>query len=149
MPEPDDAAETVESPLHDAKIVIELASLWQGVSAGLFGVLFVAFGYALGDGRIDDFTGTLWVYVLLAGLVFCYALAGYGAGRSRPLMPLTHGILAGVGTFAGWMVLRAIIVAVKDSGHPIAWDQVATNLLLGAAFGMFGAMFATRHAPKP
>jgi hypothetical protein len=131
----------------DARIVIELKPLWAGVSAGMFGVLFVAIGYAIGDRKVDDLTGTAWVYVLMAGLIFSYALAGYGAGRQRPAMPLTHGILAGVGTFVGWMVLRAAIVWVRDTGHPIAWNQVATNLLLGSAFGMFGSMFATRHAP--
>lgn len=136
-----------ERPLPDARIVIELRSLRAGVSAGLFGVLIVAIGYAIGDRRVDDLTGTAWVYVLMAGLIFSYALAGYGAGRLRPAMPLTHGILAGLGTFAGWMVLRAAIVWVRDSGHPVAWNQVATNLLLGSAFGMFGSMFASRHAP--
>jgi|CXWL01.1.fsa_nt_gi hypothetical protein len=136
-----------DNSTSDARIVIELRPLRAGVSAGMFGVLFVAIGYAIEDHKIDDVTGTVWVYLLMAGLIFSYALAGYGAGRQRPAMPLTHGILAGLGTFAGWMVLRALIVSVRDSGHAIAWSQIATNLLLGSTFGMFGSMFATRHAP--
>lgn len=140
-----------DNSTSDARIVIELRSLRAGVGAGMFGVLFVAMGYATGyaidDRNMDDVTGTVWVYLLMVGLIFSYALAGYAAGRQRPAMPLTHGILAGLGTFFGWMVLRAVIVWVRDSGHAIAWNQIATNLLLGSAFGMFGSMFATRYAP--
>lgn len=146
-PEPHAGAPDPEGA-PDARIVVELAALRAGVGAGLFGVLIVAIAYALFDRNVDDVGGTLWVFVLWAGLIFSYALAGYGAGRMRPLMPLTHGILAGVGTFVGWIVLRAIIVAVRDGDGALAWRSIATNLLLGATFGMFGSMFATRHAPR-
>ncbi len=133
----------------DAKIVLELAALRSGIGAGMFGVLLVAIAYAIFDSEIDDITGTLWVFVLWGALMFSYALAGYGAGRPRPEMPLTHGILAGVGTFAGWIILRAIIVTVRNGDGALDWRAVTTNLLLGSVLGMFGAMFATRHAPRP
>ncbi len=140
--------DSAEPTPPDARFVIELGSLRAGVGAGLFGVLFVALAFAFGDRKVDDFTGTMWVYVVWGALLFSYALAGYGAGRTRPEMPLTHGILAGIGTFVAWIALRAVIVVVRDVGHPLAWRPIATNLLIGSAFGMFGSMFATRHAPR-
>ncbi len=132
----------------DALIVVDLGSIRSGALSGLFGICFVAIGYALSDRRIDDLASTAWVYLLLGGLIFSYGLAGYAAGRTRPAMPLTQGILVGFIMFVAWMLIRAAIATTTSRGSAFALSQLSTNLVLAPTCAMFASRFASKNAPR-
>lgn len=133
----------------EARIVIEVDALRAGVVPGACYVALIALMAAIGGRPGDDPGSAMWVFALWAALLLAYTLAGYGAGRTRPLMPLTHGILTGLATSLAWLVCRAVVAAARDIGPVVSLAVIASNVVLGTTFAMFGAMLATRFAPTP
>lgn len=90
----------------------------------------------------------------MVGLLLAYAAGGWRAGRLAPETPLTNGALAGLGAFALWIPIRIAIWAVRDDpsalvgGHDPVFDvgSVFGAVVLAAAFGILGALVATRRA---
>lgn len=131
----------------DARIVLEVDALRAGIAPGAFYVVLIAVMAAIGGRSGDDPGGALWILSLWSALLLAYTLAGYGAGRARPSMPLAHGILTGFATSVVWLVARGVVAATRDIGPVISLAVLGSNLVLGATFAMFGAMIATRFAP--
>lgn len=132
-----------------ARIVLEVDALRAGFVPGACYAALIAVMAAIGGRPGDDPGSAMWVFALWAALLLAYTLAGYGAGRVRPLMPLTHGIVTGLATSAAWLVCRAVVAATRDIGPVVSLAVIASNVVLGSSFAMFGAMLATRFAPTP
>ena len=50
-----------------------------------------------------------WLFVAFVAILYGYATAGYGAARTRPDAPLAHGMLAGLGAFLVWLLVRLAV----------------------------------------
>lgn len=98
--------------------------------------LAVAFpGLVLG-GLLD---AAIFALVVLAGFV----AAGYVAGSRRPDSPLSHGILAALGTFTiAETIAIALIVAKGNTLHPAVYVFLAG---VAAGLGLAGGSLSERR----
>jgi putative membrane protein (TIGR04086 family) len=126
---------------------LDLRALYEGFSvAAMIAVPAGVVGRVLSD-RDSDF-GWLWVLVVvvLVGLVLG---SGVAAWRQEKGLPLTHGVLTGVGTF---VVVQAIGVTIElIVGDDVNWTRIASSLLLslmaGTVGGVLGSILLNHGAP--
>jgi len=126
---------------------LDLRALYEGGTvAAMIAVPAGLLGRILSD-RDEDF-GWLWILVVavLVGLVLG---SGVAAWRQEKGLPLTHGVITGVGTF---VVVQAIGVVVElIAGDPINWPRIASSLLLslmaGTVGGVLGSLLLNNGAP--
>jgi len=104
------------------------------VAGGVSGLFFALPAAVL---QRTVFEGTAMAGVMLVVVLFSGALAGFGAGRSRPPKPLVHGALAGLVTFAGAEIVY--LVAARQVPHPIG---LVFGLLMFSSLGTIGAYVA-------
>jgi hypothetical protein len=96
------------------------------------------------DATIDDFSDSWWVFIPFALILFAYAASGYAGGRLAPWAPYTHGILASLGAFATWLVIRVVERLVRGEHIGFGPRAVMTNAMFAAGLGLFGAAIAGR-----
>jgi hypothetical protein len=134
------------------------AVLW-GAGCGLVVLVAVATLRAVLDREFEDFDDSGWVLVLFVLLLAGYVLAGgvaqrLAAPRGHGASPLTHGALAGLGAFVGWIPVRAVLWLARDedrglvSGSDAALrpGQILGAVVIAAAFGMIGAKVTARRS---
>lgn len=106
-----------------------------GVVAGLFFALPAAVVQRLAG------SGSALSPIMLAVIVFSGALAGFGAARPGPRMPLMHGALAGALTFLGPQVVFSLWT--RELPNPIG---LLLALMTFASLGIIGAYVAVSSA---
>jgi hypothetical protein len=99
------------------------------------------------DATIDNFSSSRWVFLPFLLILFAYASAGYAGGRLAPWAPYTHGILASLGSFLAWLVIRVVERLVRGDHIGFGPRAVVTNAMFAAGLGLFGAAMAGR-APE-
>jgi hypothetical protein len=132
---------------RDARLVIDLTALRRGIVGGLVLIVPISLIVALvhDDDRHSDYGG--WLFVAFVAILFAYATAGYGAARSRPDAPLAHGMLAGLGAFLVWLLVRLAVPLARGERLGFGIVAVVTNALFAVALGALGGRFAARHGP--
>ena len=104
-----DAADATRPP--NARLVIDLTALRRGIVGGLVVIVPVSLVVALvSHDRRTGYGG--WLFVAFVAILYGYATAGYGAARARPDAPLAHGMLAGLGAFLIWLLVRLAVPLV-------------------------------------
>ena len=93
-------------------------------------------------GKREGYGG--WLFVAFVVILYAYAMAGYGAARSRPDAPLADGMLAGFGAFAIWLLVRLAVPLVRGDRLGFGIVAVVTNALFAIALGVLGGIFAVR-----
>ena len=88
-----------------------------------------------------------WVLVAFVAILYGYATAGYGAARTRPEAPLSHGMLAGLGAFLVWLLVRLAVPLVRGEHLGFGVVAVVTNALFAVALG--AARRPARRPPRP
>ena len=131
----------------NARLVIDLTALRRGIVGGLVLIVPISLIVALvhDGGRRSDYGG--WLFVAFVAILFAYATAGYGAARSRPDAPLAHGMLAGLGAFLAWLLVRLAVPLARGERLGFGIVAVVTNALFAVALGAVGGRFAARHGP--
>ena len=130
----------------NARLVIDLTALRRGVTAGLVLIVPVSLVVALvSHHRRTGYGG--WLFVAFVAILFAYATAGYGAARTRPDAPLAHGMLAGLGAFLVWLLVRLAVPLARGDRLGFGIVAVVTNALFAVALGALGGLFAARHGP--
>lgn len=141
MSEPDDGAQP-----SSARLVIDLGAIRRGVVGGLVLIVPISLIVALvSHGRRTGYGG--WLFVAFVAILYAYATAGYGAARARPDAPLAHGMLAGLGAFVAWLLVRLAVPLVRGDRLGFGIVAVVTNALFAVALGAAGGRFAARSGP--
>jgi hypothetical protein len=130
----------------DARLVIDLTALRRGIVAGSVLVLPVSILGALLK-REHHHGGSGWLFVAFLAILYGYATAGYGAARTRPEAPLTHGILAGLGAFLVWLIASLVVRLARGEHLGFGVVDVVSNALLAVALGAVGGLLAARRGP--
>ena len=68
-----------------------------------------------------------WLLVAFVAILYGYATAGYGAARARPDAPLAHGMLAGLGAFLVWLLVRLAVPLARGDRLGFGIVAVVTN----------------------
>jgi hypothetical protein len=130
----------------NARVVIDLTALRRGIVAGLVVIVPVSLVVALvSHDRRTGYGG--WLFVAFVAILYGYATAGYGAARTRPEAPLAHGMLAGLGAFAVWLLVRLVVPLARGDRLGFGIVAVFTNALFAVALGALGGLFAARRGP--
>ncbi|MDQ1466674.1 MAG: hypothetical protein QOH10_1089 [Actinomycetota bacterium] len=131
---------------RDARLVIDLTALRRGIVAGLVLIVPVSLAVALVNrDRRTGYGG--WLFVAFVAILYAYATAGYGAARSRPDAPLAHGMLAGLGAFLVWLLVRLAVPLARGDRIGFGIVAVMINALFAVALGAAGGLFAARKGP--
>jgi hypothetical protein len=116
----------------------------RGAVVALAGIAPLALVSALVDHPTDSDGG--WRVLIFFGVLGCWFLAGSVAGARALDAPLTHGCLAALSAFVGWLVFRTVAGLVHN-GHPgyQGWTVVSVALF-AAACGLLGGVAGARRA---
>jgi hypothetical protein len=115
---------------------IDWRAVARGAFVGLALIVPVTVLRVVLDREVTDFDDSGWIYPLFVLILVGYFAAGWVAGRSRPTMPLTHGVLAGIGVLVLWIPVRIIIWVVREDGRGLVSGDDAA-LRPGQVFGAF------------
>ena len=130
----------------NAKLVIDVTALRRGIVGGLVLIVPISLLVALlSHDKHNKYNG--WLLVAFIAILYAYATAGYGAARSRPDAPLAHGMLAGLGAFVVWLLVRLAVPLVRGDHIGFGVVAVVTNAMFAVALGALGGVFAARRGP--
>jgi len=133
-------------PRPAARLVIDITALRRGIVGGLVLIVPISVIVALvSHGKRSGNGG--WVLVAFIAILYAYATAGYGAARTRPEAPLSHGMLAGLGAFLVWLLVRLAVPLVRGEHLGFGVVAVVTNALFAVALGAAGGLLAARRGP--
>ncbi len=95
----------------------------------------------------DHKSGTSAIPILLfLGVIFGFALGGFGAARSRPDAPLIHGALAAAAAFA---IIQTIgIIRRSISGDALHITSIAFNFMVAVLAAMIGSTMVNSSGNK-
>jgi hypothetical protein len=134
------------APPPNARLVIDVTALRRGIVSGLVLIVPVSLVVALvSNDRRRGYGG--WLLVAFLAILYAYATAGYGAARTRPEAPLSHGMLAGLGAFLVWLLVRLAVPIARGERLGFGVVAVMTNALFAVALGALGGLFAARKGP--
>jgi hypothetical protein len=116
----------------------------RGAAVALAGIVPLAIISAVIDDPTDSDGG--WRVLIFFGVLGCWFLAGRVAGARALDSPLTHGSLAALTAFFGWLVFRTIAGLISD-GEPgyEAWTVVSVALF-ALACGLLGGVAGAKRA---
>jgi hypothetical protein len=126
--------------------VIDVTALRRGIVGGLVVIVPVSIVVALVS-QHDHGGTTGWIVIAFIAILYGYATAGYGAARTRPEAPLTHGMLAGLGAFVIWLLVRLAVPIARSQHLGFGIVAVVTNALFAVALGALGGLLAARRGP--
>lgn len=135
---------------------IDWRSVARGALVGLAVIVPVTVLRVILDRELDDFDDSGWIYPLFVLILVGYFVAGWVAGRARPAMALTHGLLAGIGVLVVWIPVRIIIWVVREDGRGLVSGddaalrpgQVFGAFVIAAALGSVGAWIGARTVAR-
>lgn len=134
--------------------VIDRAAVARGAAVGL--LLFVPLSAVrvVIDRGVDDFDHSGWAPAFAIALFVVYTAAGFVAARMADEAPFSNGMLAAIGAFVGWIPIRILIWAVRDSNQGLFTGRnpaltvggIFGQLVFAAFFGVIGGYVASRRA---
>jgi hypothetical protein len=134
------------NPPANARFVIDITALRRGIVAGAVVLVPVSVLGALLKHDRKSGNGAL-LFVLFIAILYGYATAGYGAARTRPEAPLSHGILAGLGALVVWFVVSVTVRLARGEHLGFGIVAVVTNALFAVTLGALGGLLAARRGP--
>jgi hypothetical protein len=126
----------------------EIAVRWnvvvRGALVALAGIVPLAVLSAWIDDPDDSDGG--WRILIFFGVLAAWFVAGSVAGSRALDAPLTHGSLAALAAYLGWVVLRTV-AGLIDDGEPgyEGWSVVSVGLF-AVAGGLLGGVAGARRA---
>jgi hypothetical protein len=138
--------DAASSPKPSARLVLDVTALRRGIVGGLVLIVPISVIVALvSHGKRSGNSG--WLLVAFVAVLYAYATAGYGAARTRPEAPLSHGMLAGLGAFLVWLLVRLAVPIARGDHLGFGIVAVVTNALFAVALGAAGGLLAARRGP--
>jgi hypothetical protein len=116
----------------------------RGAAAALAGIVPLAIISAVVDDPADSDGG--WRVVIFFGVLGCWFLAGSIAGSRALDSPLTHGALAALTAFFGWLVFRTIFGFIDDGEPGYEVWTVVSVALFALACGILGGVAGARRS---
>jgi|SoiMethySBSTD1v2_1073268.scaffolds.fasta_scaffold2355527_1 hypothetical protein len=134
-------------PVSDGGLHIDWRVVGRATLSGLSLIVPIVIITEILDATIDDFSDSWWVFFPFLLILFAYAASGYAGGRLAPWAPYTHGILASLGAFGSWLLIRVVERLVRGEHIGFGPRAVMTNAMFAAGLGLFGAAISGR-APE-
>jgi hypothetical protein len=126
---------------------LERGPLVRATAIGLATIVPISVVVEILDHNVDDFDSSAWMWPPVIALLAAYAMTGAVAARGARGAALTHGALAALGAFGGFLVVRVGVPVVQGDDLGFGVRNVVVNALLAIGFGMLGASFAERQPP--
>ena len=134
-------------PNDNAGLHIDWRIVARAALSGLVLIIPIVALTEILDATIDDFNNSHWLVLPFILILFAFAAAGYAGGRLEPTAPYTHGMLAALGSFAAWLVIRVFARLIRGANVGLSVQSVFATALFAAGLGLFGAVIAGR-APE-
>jgi hypothetical protein len=115
----------------------------RGAAAALAGIVPLAIISAVIDDPADSDGG--WRVLIFFGVLGCWFLAGSVAGSRALDSPLTHGALAALSAFFGWLVFRTIAGLIDDGEPGYEVWTVGSVALFALACGLIGGVAGAKR----
>jgi hypothetical protein len=128
------------------RLRIDWPNVGRGVLSGLSLIVPIVIVTEVLDETVDDFSDSWWVVLPFLAILFAYAASGYAGGRLAPWAPYAHGILAALGAFGAWLVIRVVERLVRGEEIGFGPRAVLTNAMFAAGLGLLGAAVSGRAA---
>jgi hypothetical protein len=135
---------TTPSDTPDDRLHVNWRIVARAALSGLVLIVPIVIITEILDSMIDNFSDSRWLFIPFLLILFAYAAAGYAGGRLAPEAPYTHGILASLGAFVAWLVIRVGERLVRGEHIGFGPRAVMTNAMFAAGLGLFGAAIAGR-----
>jgi len=116
----------------------------RGAAVALAGIVPLAIISAVIDDPTDSDGG--WRVLIFFGVLGCWFLAGRVAGSRALDSPLTHGSLAALTAFFGWLVFRTIAGLISDGEPGYEVWTVVSVALFALACGLLGGVAGAKRA---
>ena len=91
---------------------IQWRALLRGAFVGLSIIIPISILVELLDRNVDDLEGSAWMVLPFIAVLAAYVVCGRIAGGLAPDTPLSHGALAALISFGGWLLVRVTIPLV-------------------------------------
>jgi hypothetical protein len=124
-------------------VTVRWPIILRGAVAALAGIVPLAALSALIDDPTDSDGG--WRVLIFFGVLACWFLAGSIAGSRALDSPLTHGSLAALTAFLGWLVFRTIAGLISDGEPGYDGWTVVSVALFAVACGLLGGVAGARR----
>jgi Na+-transporting NADH:ubiquinone oxidoreductase subunit NqrE len=118
-----------------------------GAATGLAVIIPISVLVEVLERNVDDLEGSSWLFVPFLAVLAAYLLAGRVAAQHAPDAPMAHAALAGLGAFAGWLLVRVVVPLVQGNDLGFGARAIVTNALFAVTFGVLGAVIGRRNAP--
>jgi hypothetical protein len=122
----------------------ELTLHWRavalGAAAGLAVIIPISVLVEVLDHNVDDLEGSGWLFIPFVAVLVAYFLAGRVAAQHAPDAPMSHASIAGLGAFAGWLLVRVVVPLVQGDDLGFGGRAIVTNALFAITFGVLGAV---------
>ncbi|MBK5286903.1 MAG: hypothetical protein JJE46_00415 [Acidimicrobiia bacterium] len=134
--------------------VIDRNAVARGAAIGV--LLFVPLSAARVaiDRNVKDFDHSGWAPAFAIALFTVYVVSGFVAARMAADAPYSNGMIGAIGAFVGWIPIRILIWAVRDSTQPLFTGRnpaltvggIFGQLIFAAFFGVIGGYVASRRS---
>ena len=121
-------------------------ALLRGAFVGLMLIVPISILVELLDRNVDDLEGSGWMVIPFLAVLAAYVVSGRIAGGLAPDTPLTHGALAALISFGGWLLVRVTIPLVFGNDLGFGGRAIVTNAMFATVFGVLGGALSMRDA---
>jgi hypothetical protein len=128
------------------RVSLSSTALLRGGAVGLAMIVPISMLVEVLERNVDDLEGSGWTVAAFVGVVVAYVVCGRVAGGLAPDAPLSHGALAALISFAGWLAVRVAIPLVQGDSLGFGLRAVITNAMFACAFGLLGGAWSMRNA---
>jgi hypothetical protein len=127
-------------------MTIHREALLRGALVGLSMIVPISIIVEILDRTVDDLDGSGWMVLAFLLVLGAYIVCGRIAGGLAPEAPLSHGALAALISFSGWLIVRVAIPLVQGDNLGFGLRAVFTNAMFACAFGLLGGALSMRDA---
>ena len=121
-------------------------ALLRGAVVGLSMIIPISILVELLDRNVDDLEGSAWMILPFIAVLAAYVVCGRIAGGLAPDAPLSHGALAALISFGGWLLVRVTIPLVLGNDLGFGGRAIVTNAMFATVFGLLGGALSMRDA---
>ncbi len=134
--------------------VIDRSAVARGAAVGLLMFVPLSAVRVAIDRNVEDFDHSGWAPAFALALFAVYVVSGFVAARMAPDAPYSNGTVGAIGAFVGWIPIRILIWAVRDSDQALLSGRTPAltvggifgQLMFAAFFGVIGGYVASRRS---
>jgi hypothetical protein len=127
-------------------MTLDTRAIARGALLGLLVIVPISLAVEILERNVDDLEGSGWMFIPFVAVLAAYVAAGRVAATAAPDTPLSHGALAALVAFAGWLLVRVAVPLVQGDDLGFGVKAIVTNAIFAAAFGLVGGALSARDA---